>query len=455
MNRRHFLKGAGSAGMLAALGQLSFDSAFADTSSDYKALVIVFLFGGNDSNNMIIPADATAYANYAAIRGGLAIPATSLVPLANPATLNTAQMGGVQQFGLHPALAALAPLWDAGKLAVQFNAGTLAKPTTQAQFKTAGYKVPSNLFSHIDQQQQWQTTGIAPQGAESSGWGGRIGDTLTATGSVPPVITMAGNSIFTLGNKTRPLALPNAGSSFGLSNATADMQNAVAELAAETSGTHLRTIDGQIKQSALTNSAQINPILTNKTSAVNALFAGQTSSLAKQLATVAMMIEARAGLGLSRQVYFVSQGGYDTHGDQLATQTTLYTQLATSLATFSSAMDSLGLASNVTTATMSDFARTLKPNSTAGSDHAWGGHHLIMGGAVKGKQYYGTFPQHVLGGVDDSTKEGRWIPTTAVEQYVATLATWFGVTPAQMPGIAPNLATFTSAGWPANLGFLG
>ncbi|KPC49874.1 DUF1501 domain-containing protein [Amantichitinum ursilacus] len=456
MNRRHFLKGAGSAGMLAALSQLSLNSAFADSASDYKALVIVFLYGGNDSNNMIIPYDASAYATYAGVRGALAIPQAQLTPLANPAAINANTMNGVQQFGLHPALAALAPLWDAGQLAIQFNAGPLAKPTTQAQLKTAGYKLPANLYSHIDQQQQWQTTGIAPQGVESSGWGGRVADAVNAgAGTVPPVITLAGNSIFTLGKNTRPLAVPTAGGSFGLSYANTSLQGAVAALAGQTGNTRLRNIDGQIKQSALANSALVNPIVNNATSTVRPLFAGQTSSIALQLMTVAMLIEQRAKLGLSRQVYFVSQGGYDTHGDQLNVQNTLYGQLGNALATFNNAIGSLGLGSNVTTATMSDFARTLKPNSTAGSDHAWGGHHLIMGGAVKGKQYYGRFPQHVLGGPDDTTKEGRWIPTTSVDQYVATLATWFGVTPTQLSSVVPNLASFTNAGWPASVGFMG
>ncbi len=281
-----------------------------------------------------------------------------------------------------------------------------------------------------------------------------MADLTAANSSVPPVITLAGNSIFTLGNTTRPLAVPTAGGSFGLSYANTSLQSAVAALATQTGNTRLRNIDGQIKQSALGNSALLNPIVNNAASTVRPLFSGQTSSIALQLMTVAMLIEARAKLGLSRQVYFVSQGGYDTHGDQLNTQNTLYGQLGKALATFNSAVSSLGLASNVTTATMSDFTRTLKPNSTAGSDHAWGGHHLVMGGAVKGKQFYGRFPQHVLGGPDDSTKEGRWIPTTSVDQYVATLATWFGVTPAQLSSVVPNLASFTNAGWPANIGFM-
>ncbi len=185
------------------------------------------------------------------------------------------------------------------------------------------------------------------------------------------------------------------------------------------------------------------------------MFAGQTSELAVQLATVAMLIESRAKLAQSRQVFFVSLGGFDTHTNQLATQQALYGVLGNSLATFMNAMNSLGLGNNVTVATMSDFGRTLKSNSTGGADHAWGGHQFILGGAVKGKNYYGTFPTHQLAGPTDYGAEGRWVPTTSVEQYAATLATWLGVPAAQLASVVPNLSTFTAAGWPANLGFMG
>ncbi|WP_035058908.1 DUF1501 domain-containing protein [Andreprevotia chitinilytica] len=456
MNRRSFLKGAGSVGLAATLGQFSLMRALAAGGSDYKAIVCVFLFGGNDGNNMIVPYDTTAYTNYAAIRGPLALAQNTLVPLTNPATVSAAQMGGVQQFALHPSLAPLQSIWNAGQLAVQFNVGTLVQPTTKAQLKTAGWPVPQNMYSHIDQQQQWQTATTLAAGVAGAGWGGLIADQVAAgTGTVPPLITLGGNNTFTLGKSTRPLAVPNSGSTFGLNYGNANLQTAMAALASQTDGSQLLAGEAQIANSALANSALINPIINNASSTVKSLFTGITGNIATQLQTVAMLIEARAQLGLSRQIYFVTQGGYDTHSAQLTTQGTLLAQLGQSLAAFNSAMNQLGVGSSVTTVTMSDFARTLKPNSTAGSDHAWGGHHLMMGGAVKGGQFYGTMPQLALAGADDATSEGRWIPTTAVDQYVATLANWFGVPPAALPAVVPNLANFTGAGWPANLGFLG
>ncbi|KPC49876.1 DUF1501 domain-containing protein [Amantichitinum ursilacus] len=456
MNRRKFLKGAGGVGMVAAMSQLGALKALADTSSDYKALVCVFLFGGNDSNNMIIPYDSASYTNYANIRGGLALAQSSLVPLSNPSTgLNTAKTAGVTQFALHPALSPLKSFWDAGQMAVQFNTGPLAAPTTRAQIVAGTATLPTNLFSHADQQQQWQATGTDALGMIRAGWGGRAAEHVGANLSgISPVISVSGNSILTQGDSLRPLSVPTYGSVF--SPLWGDAYLAGSEIGLRNlASSQLELAQVSIKNAALAASSTISPIINNSSSAVKAMFSGQTSAIAVQLATVAMLIESRAKLAQSRQVFFVSLGGFDTHTDQLATQQGLYTALGTSVATFMNAMNSLGLANNVTVATMSDFGRTFKPNSTGGADHAWGGHQFILGGAVKGKNYYGTFPTHQLAGPNDYSSEGRWIPTTSVEQYAATLATWLGVPTAQLASVAPNLSTFTAAGWPANLGFMG
>jgi uncharacterized protein (DUF1501 family) len=210
-----------------------------------------------------------------------------------------------------------------------------------------------------------------------------------------------------------------------------------------------------ITSSAIANSTALSPIIRATPSSSLQTLGSLTSGIARQLLTVAKIIEARAILGgPRRQIFFVSLGGFDTHTNELATHQNLYSQLGPALKAFYDATAALGVASSVTTFTLSDFGRTLQPASGNGSDHAWGNHHLVIGGAVKGGQYYGTFPTLALGGPDDATSEGRWIPTTSVDQYAATLAQWLGASGTALGAVLPNLQTFTAAGWPADLGFL-
>jgi len=418
--------------------------------SDYRALVCVFLFGGNDGNNLVVPVD-DRYADYFAARGdpasgGLGLAQEQLLPL-QPAT-------GSAAYGLHPSMPELVPLWESGALALLFNVGTLVAPTSKADDAAGRVPRPLSLMSHQDQQNQWQTS--LPDRQSRTGWGGRIADGLPAA-SLPPLVSVAGNVLFAVGATSHPLAVPAVGGpTFGLTGFDSSVQSQAVRAAVDT----LRTLDldSALVQSvagsavaAFTASGALSPILAGTGSSIDSLFAGQTSPLAKQLNQVARILEARSALGASRQIFFVSLGGFDTHNDQINRQQTLLVQLSKALAAFHQATVQLGVDSSVTTFTLSDFARTLKPASGGGSDHAWGNHQLVLGGAVRGRTSYGTFPTLALGGPDDFSTEGRWIPTLATDQVVATLASWFGVSAADLATVVPNLGRFPTA----DLGFLG
>lgn len=449
-SRRNFLGGLGS-GLL--LNTLPIFPAQAQSFGDYKALVCVFLLGGNDGNNLIVPNDTAGYARYAAIRGdytagtgGVGLPRSELLAL-QPAS-------GAAAFGAHPALAELQQVWNAGDLAVLFNVGTLARPLTKAGYGNRTL-MPDNLFSHADQQSQWQSA--VSQGVSRSGWGGRLADavrTANGTAPVPPLIALGRNDLFAIGNSTASLSIPSSGSfaltnfggayRFGVSGAMSQLQqldrsNALVVSAQDT------------VSAAQASSGALSPLLSGTSSAINGFFSGQSSGIAQQLLQTARMIEGRSRLGVSRQIFYVALGGFDTHNSQIETQASLLGQLSPALKAFQDSMAQLGIADQVTTFTLSDFGRTLKPASGGGTDHAWGNHHLVMGGAVRGQRFYGQFPQHVLGGPDDVSSEGRWLPTTSVDQYGATLARWFGVSDADLGTIFPNLQQFPTR----NLGFLG
>ncbi|MBK9674465.1 MAG: DUF1501 domain-containing protein [Betaproteobacteria bacterium] len=450
MNRRDFLRRSGAltaAGLAGSLDLVSL-SAHAQAAADYRALVCIFLFGGNDGNNLLLPADSAGYAQYAAVRGagsGIALTQAELLPI-QPANLGT-------PFGLHPALKELQPLFAGGQLAAIANVGTLTQPTSKAQY-AAGVR-PDSLYSHSDQQNQWQTS-IA-SGTARTGWGGRLADVLApqAGGAFPVITSTAGVTLFVTGTASRPLAIPVTGG-FGLSGynngpAAKARLAALNSLLAIDRGNTFVDAASAITQQAIALSATVNPILTSTASAVAPLFAGQSSSIARQLLAVARMIEARAATGARRQIFFVSLGGFDTHANQLATQQTLFGQLSPAWKAFYDATVQLGVAQQVTSFTLSDFGRTFKPAAGGGSDHAWGNHHLVLGGAVKGGMLYGRYPTLALAGPDDAEREGRWIPTTAVDQYGATLAKWLGASTADLAQVFPNLARFPVD----NLGFLG
>jgi uncharacterized protein (DUF1501 family) len=447
MQRRNFLLHAGALAGSAALGQLGMFTTRAAAPTDYKALVCIFLYGGSDSNNMVVPVDTAGYANYAKVRADLALPQAQLLPLQ--------ESGGVLRYGLHPALPGLQGLWTSANLAVVANVGTLVQPLTQAQYLSNSTQKPATLFSHIDQQHEWQSS--ISTTASNTGWGGRLSDqfnSLNANASVPPMISTGGNNLFVTGAATQALVIPTSGSfglnGFSTSSADAARRSALVSLLGVDRDADLTSAAQDVVSGALSSSAILNPILTATTATVTQYFTGLTSNFAQQLLAIAKVIEARSALGAQRQVFLATLGSFDTHTDELNQQQTLFAQLDPVLTAFDGAMAAIGAGSSVTSFTLSDFSRTFSPNTGGGSDHAWGSHHLVIGGAVHGGQIYGTMPTLTPGGPDDAGTEGRWIPTIAVDQYAATLAAWFGADASALATVLPNLAAFS----PSTLNFV-
>ena len=453
-SRREFLRAAGRlsiAGTAApfALNLATIGAAAAQTASDYRALVCVFLYGANDHNNTVIPFDTASYATYTGARAAIARPMSALLPLTPSVPLAGANAG--RQFALPTELGPLKPIWDAGKLAVVANVGPLIVPTTKIQYNNLSVPLPPKLFSHNDQQSVWQAS--SPEGARA-GWGGRIGD-LLASQNANTVFTcnsVSGAAVFIAGQSTVAYQVSTTGSTaissitgslFGSNSASANLRSIITSGGAniftqDLADTTQRSIDANVSLSAALAGAPDIPLPADLA----------TSSLAAQLRVVARMIASRNALGAKRQVFFVSLGGWDTHNNQLGTQPGLHAQVAGALSYFYDATVNLAISDRVTTFTGSDFGRTLTSNGD-GSDHGWGSHHFVMGGAVKGQQYYGTFP--VMGvGNNDEVGSGRLLPTTSVDQYAATLARWFGVSDTDMRLVLPNIGNFGSS----NVGFM-
>jgi uncharacterized protein (DUF1501 family) len=468
LTRRQWLRHAGAfgaalgTGSLAALAPLT-----AQAQSGYRALVCVFLYGGNDGANMVVPTDATRHGEYASIRQRLALPANRLVSL-----------GGVP-FGLHPAMASLQAAWTNGDLAPVFNVGPLARPLTKAQYRSlpsSSPDVPDNLYSHSDQQNLWESSSASV--LTRTGWGGRAS---AALGTALPVVSVGGNGRFGLSAVDVPLVLPGPGGVFGLQGMDGTWapnvarRNAVQALHAASHGnTLLNQYTGQ-QRAAFDMATQLGALVRIRpgdpgaVAAIDAAFAPISTGnrintpIGRQLYQVAKLVHGNAVLGGSRQIFFASQGGYDTHGDQVVNNSPwdgqharLLQALADAMACFYNAMQAIGMGNAVTLFTQSDFGRTFRPNNSLGTDHAWGNHQLVLGGAVQGGQTYGIFPSLQLGGPDDVGERswelhGRWIPTTSVDQYAATLLRWMGASEGQLDTVLPNLTNFGGA---RNIGFL-
>jgi uncharacterized protein (DUF1501 family) len=444
-SRREFMRraaalGIGGAAAPMALSLAAIGEAAAQSAGDHKALVCVFLFGGNDYGNTVVPYDAAGHANYTTLRSTLAIArsrlsATVLSPL-NP-------LSGGQQLALAPELAPLLPVFDAGRLGVLLNVGPLVQPTTKAQYSARSVPLPPKLFSHNDQQSVWQS--CLPEGA-TSGWGGRIGD-LFAAGNGNATFTcvsVSGNAVYLAGRSAVQYQMSSTGATtitgigatlFG----SAAAAQALRALSTSAPGANLHEREhARLVSRSISASTDVGAALAAAPT-LSTVF--PATGLGGQLRMVARMLSARTQLGARRQVFFVSLGGFDNHDNLLVDHPALLTQLAGALQAFDAALTELGLQTQVTTFTASDFGRTLTSNGD-GSDHGWGAHHLVMGGAVRGRRLFGAAPVLANNGPDD-VGQGRLVPTTAVDQLGATLATWFGVSAGNLPLVLPQIGNYS------------
>ena len=425
-------------------------------ATDYKALVCVFLNGGNDGNNMLVSLDQ--YSAYSSARAAstLAIPQGSLLQI-SPVS------GG--SYGFHPSMPEMRDLFNQGNLGVLCNVGPLVEPLTRTTYQNGTGKQPLQLFSHADQVGLSQTA-IA-NNVSQTGWGGRVADrsgVLNGTATFPQNISIAGINLFLAGGDTRQLALADSNTTLenvlqlimtGTSSEQASRLGSFNEMRNFDADFKLIKAASNIRSSALQTDAtlsSVNPVLTTTF---------PDTSLGRQMLQIARLIKAStdpaAGINMKRQIFFAQIGGFDTHSAQLGGQSTLLQQVSQAINSFYAATIELGLQDKITTFTLSDFGRTLQPagsGAVVGSDHAWGNHQLIVGGAVLGRTLYGTYPTLRLGGPDDtdggSNPRGRWIPTTSVEQFAATLAIWYGLSSTDLPAVFPLIGRFSTS----NLGFM-
>ncbi len=445
-SRRNFLRSAGTLATVAGFSRFGLMNALAQSAPDYKALVCVFLFGGNDSHNMLIPQSAAGFNAYKSIRGSLALPD------GNAKLLPISAVNGTP-YALTDGLASIFPMWAQQKLAAVANVGMLVQPTTRTQYLGGAVPVPTNLFSHADQVIAMQAGN--PNGSGGTGWAGRIADavqSLNASSSFPPSISMAGSALFCTGNIVQSASLIpgfdltlNGMTAWPASAAAAKVQ-ALQEILTFDTGLALVQSANRVHQDAITLNGMLKSL--NAGTPLSTVF--PQTEIGNQLQQVAQIIRLRASTGMSRQVFFCSLGGFDTHSGESWGQWDLLRQVSDALMALYNATIEMGIPNQVTSFTESDFGRTLQPSGT-GSDHGWGSHHLVLGGAVKGGDVYGTFPTLALGGPDDANNRGVLIPTSSIDQYGATMAKWFGVSPAAMSQVFPNLANFPTA----DLGFLG
>ncbi|MCG2585788.1 DUF1501 domain-containing protein [Massilia sp. TS11] len=457
-SRRAFLQRASALSLTGvaapwALNLAAMAEAAAATATDYKALVCVFLYGGNDYANTLIPYDSTNYTAYANLRPVLAYTRAELAgTVLSPKTAPLDSGGFARQYALAPELAPLLPLFNSGELAVLLNVGTLVQPTTKAQYNAKSVKLPPKLFSHNDQQSLWQSSN--PEGA-TSGWGGRIGDLFQAgNGNATfTAVNVSGNAVYLAGRNVNQYMVTTTGSValgalstplFGSSAATSALQSLITQnrsnlFESEYNRVTKRAIDANASLTAALAKApnfQTNwPI---------------QSSLADQLKMVARMIGSADALGAKRQVFFVALNGFDTHDGLTTAHPNLLTLVSQAMAAFHASLKEIGAADKVTSFTASDFGRTLTSNKD-GSDHGWGSMHFVLGGAVKGQNFYGIAPAVANNGPDD-VGQGRLLPTMAVDQYAATLGRWMGASDSQLLDLLPNLANFNASN--RVLGFL-
>ena len=451
-NRRDFLKQSlagliSTAGAGSVLTGLSLTNALAQSSGDYKALVCIFLYGGNDSFNMFLPSDTDQYSVYQESRRNLAVGREQLLAV-NPIASDGSR------YGFHPSMTAVKSLFDQGKVAVVGNVGPLIVPTSRADYRQSRVPIPARLFSHNDQQQFWQT--LESDVRQVSGWAGRMSDAMYSVNSNRQLsmnIAMSGINLMQTGRSTAPYVLsprgvvnPKAvsvetGYGRGLRRAAA-----LEQLYSIETGNLLGNEYRRSMTHAMSVSRDTREVLLGVPDPTSPF---PSSPLGSSLKMVARVIRAREQLGLSRQIFFVGFGGWDTHSEQGRRHPVLLKTLSEAMAAFYQSTNELGVTDNVATFTAADFGRSLTSNGD-GSDHGWGGHQLVMGGAVNGNSIYGQMPEYRIEGGSDAGK-GKIIPTTSVDQYGATLAQWYGLDQSNLNEVFPNLRNFNQT----NLGFLG
>jgi len=476
-SRRNFLRQASCAavGTMALTNTIRdlrlINAAVAQSSlTDYKALVCLFLGGGNDANNWIVPTANAPYSAYASIRGNLALPQSSLLTLRTGPNASDPAFTDADghTYGFHPTCQEMQTLFGEGKLVPVLNTGTLVRPITRAEYlSNATGTRPPQLFSHSDQVTQWQTS--IPDQAPTTGWGGRVADILNGTanpsGQISMSVSLNGSNTFEIGQLVSQYHVSTTGAVAlsGLTAGSARLQ-AVKDLLALNHVNLQRTAYADVVERAIATGDLLNGAIATTRMAAD-IPAGTwiwntpfpNTGLGNQLKMIARLIEARTPFNMKRQIFFCSVGGYDTHTNQvqlaplnttIGAHTNLLNEVSECMFAFQRAMEQLGLSDKVTTFTASDFGRTF-PTNSQGSDHGWGSHCMVMGGAVNGRRTYGKIPTFAINGPDD-TSTGRWIPTLSVDQHAATIARWFGVNNTNIPAIFPNVGRFATS----NLGFM-
>ena len=455
-SRRAFLKRGALLGLagsatpfvtsLAAIGE-----AAAATASDYKALVCIFLYGGNDYANTLVPYDESSFAAYTAARANIGYQRQAL---AGSVLSPEIALPGGRVYALSPSMPEMNQLFAAGRMAVALNVGTLVEPTTKTQFTRNTVKLPPKLFSHNDQQSFFQASN--PEGA-TSGWGGRIGDMFQSGNGTAALtcINTSGNAVYLTGRSAIQYAVGTGGPVSLLNNSrtlygSSGALDTLRRLMTTETGSAMGSEYARISKRALDIQAQLSGALAAAPATGFPLFPSN-NALADQLKMVARMISISQTLGLKRQVFFVSMGGFDLHDNLVAQHPGLLAKLSTAMKAFYDTTAAMGVAGQVTSFTASDFGRTLQSNDD-GSDHGWGGMHFIVGGAVRGRRFYGKAP--VVGNnTSDDVGQGRLLPTMSVDQYAATLASWFGIDSGGLRTVLPNIGNYDASTW--NQGFMG
>ncbi len=453
INRRNFLGQAscaaiGSTTLLSTILNMGVANSLAGMTTpalsaggDYKAMVCILLAGGNDSFNMLVPRNGNHYSEYANTRSNLALPQGDLLPL------NYTDSNG-KQFGLHPSMPEVQTLFNNNKLAFISNVGTLIEPTTKTQYLNKSKPVPVGLLSHADQIQQWQTS--IPQTRSSKGWGGRMADILhagNANQNISMNISLSGTNIFQVGNQTAEYAIrASAGGSVGINTydgtSALDMalkQGTESLLAQQYQDIFKSTFTNKITDSQ-SNHVEFSAAI-NQAPVINTAFSDNAVSANMEL--IAKTIAVRDVLNVKRQTFFITIGGWDHHDEVLNNQVAMLSVVSKALSEFQTAMEELNLSDCVTTFTASDFGRTLTSNGN-GSDHAWGGNVMVMGGAVNGGQIFGAYPSLALNSNDD-VGGAILLPTISTDEYFAELSKWFGVSNGDLSYVLPNIGNFYEA----------